>query len=117
MTTVPSMAMTPKAFFMASIAAMSAAASSPRPMKRAEASAAASVTRTSSMARLRSTAPPLLPADALEHAVRLGDEDALVARVALAEAALDAALLLLVVGDVHRERHGLGTPAARRAPR
>ena len=47
-------AMASKAFRIASMAAMSAAASSPRPMRRAEASAAASVTRTTSMARLRS---------------------------------------------------------------
>src|SRR5262245_35690453 len=111
MTTVPSMAMTPNAFFIASIAARSAAASSPRPMKRPEASAAASVTRTTSIARLRSM-PLLLPADALEDPVRLGDEDALIARVALAEAALDPARLLLVVGDIDRERDRLGARGA-----
>src|SRR6266404_4058763 len=53
-TTVPSIAIASKALRMASIAATSVAISSPRPMSRAEASAAASVTRTSSMARLRS---------------------------------------------------------------
>ena len=53
-TTVPSIAIASKALRMASIAATSAPISSPRPMSRAEASAAASVTRTSSMARLRS---------------------------------------------------------------
>jgi len=43
---------------MASTAACSAALALPRPIQRAEDKAAASVTRTTSSARLRSTAPP-----------------------------------------------------------
>src|SRR5689334_13893457 len=54
MTTVPSMARELSARRIASTAAWSAAFSSPRPMRREAASAAASVTRTTSSARLRS---------------------------------------------------------------
>src|SRR6185369_17263672 len=109
MTTVPSMAITPNAFFMASIAAMSAAVSSPRPMKRAEASAAASVTRTSSIARLRSIAdsPGSAPEETVEQRVRLGNEDALLARVALVVAARETTRLLLVARHVHDEGNGI----------
>src|SRR2546425_8519301 len=107
-TTVPSIAIASKALRMASIAATSVAVSSPRPMSRAEASAAASVTRTSSMARLRSM-PGTLGASAaqqpLEQRVRLRDEDAQLARVALVVAAREAARLLLVARDVDDERH------------
>src|SRR5215210_6560409 len=56
-TTVPSMRTVSRSRRMASTAAWSAASLSPRPIQRAEASAAASVTRTSSSARLRSGAP------------------------------------------------------------
>src|SRR5262245_21333491 len=53
-TTVPSMARLLSAERMASTAAWSAAFSSPRPIRREAASAAASVTRTASKARFRS---------------------------------------------------------------
>ena len=53
-TTVPSIDMLLSAVRMASTAAWSAAFSSPRPIQRDAASAAASVTRTTSSARLRS---------------------------------------------------------------
>src|SRR5438309_5165758 len=103
------MAIASKALRIASIAATSAAISSPRPMKRAEASAAASVTRTSSIARLRSIAGPSdsAPEETVEQRMRLGDVDALLARVALVVAARQAARLLLVGGDVHDERDGI----------
>src|SRR3954452_13952733 len=54
MTTTPSMCTEPSRTRMASTAAWSAASLSPFPTRRADASAAASVTRTSSSARLRS---------------------------------------------------------------
>src|SRR3954451_15216155 len=54
MTTTPSMCTEPSRTRMASTAAWSAASLSPLPTRRADASAAASVTRTSSSARLRS---------------------------------------------------------------
>src|SRR4051812_23637104 len=54
MTTTPSMWTEPSRWRMASTAAWSAASLSPLPTRRADASAAASVTRTSSSARLRS---------------------------------------------------------------
>src|SRR5260370_9280281 len=54
MTTVPSMVRAFSAWRMASTAAWSAAFSSPRPISREADSAAASVTRTASRARLRS---------------------------------------------------------------
>src|SRR5687768_13131078 len=54
MTTIPSMEMVLSTSRMASTAAPSAASLSPRPIQRPAAMAAASVTRTSSMARLRS---------------------------------------------------------------
>src|SRR5213083_1416786 len=109
-TTVPSIAIASKALRMASIAATSVAISSPRPMSRAEASAAASVTRTSSMARLRSIARGSSPRGSaaqqpLEQRVRLGDEDALLARVAFVVAARQAARLPLVARDVDDEGH------------
>src|SRR5712692_2558679 len=110
-TTVPSIAIASKALRIASIAAMSAAVSSPRPMSRAAASAAASVTRTTSMARLRSMPGSLAARSAtqqpVEQRVRLGDEDALLARVALVVAARQAARLLVVARDVDHERHRL----------
>jgi hypothetical protein len=53
-TTVPRMSMVSKARRMASTATWSASMRSPRPMRRADASAAASVMRTTSRARLRS---------------------------------------------------------------
>src|SRR5436309_336767 len=56
MTTMPSMATVARTTRMASTAAPSAPSLSPRPIHRDAASAAASVTRTSSMARLRSGA-------------------------------------------------------------
>src|SRR5437588_12611416 len=115
-TTVPSIAIASNAFRIASIAAMSAAASSPRPMSRAEASAAASVTRTTSMARLRSTLPgSSVTQEALEERVRLGDEDAVLARVALAEAARRGARLRLVARHGDDERHRFGGVGAERA--
>src|SRR5437763_2529730 len=119
MTTEPSIAIASKAFRIASIAAMSAAVSSPRPMKRAEASAAASVTRTSSIARLRSIANPSgsAPEQAVEQRVRLGNEDALLARVALVVAPRRTARLLLVGGDVHDERDGIVGVRLQRARR
>src|SRR5450631_2393667 len=55
-TTTPSMAMLESTIRMALTAAPSAPSLSPRPIHRDAASAAASVTRTSSMARLRSGA-------------------------------------------------------------
>jgi len=54
MTMTPSMATDASTTRMASVAAPSADSFSPRPIQRAAARAAASVTRTSSMARLRS---------------------------------------------------------------
>ena len=54
MTTTPSIETESRTKRIASTAAWSAAILSPRPTQRAEASAAASVTRTSSSARLRS---------------------------------------------------------------
>src|SRR6266852_4011338 len=74
-TTVPSIAIASKALRIASIAAMSAAVSSPR--------------------------------QPVEQRVRLGDEDALLARVALVVAARQAARLLVVARDVDHERHRL----------
>src|SRR5207302_6195340 len=56
MTTMPSMATVWRTTRMASTAAPSAPSLSPRPIQRAPAMAAASVTRTSSMPRLRSGA-------------------------------------------------------------
>src|SRR5512138_2780221 len=87
-------------------------------MSRAEASAAASVTRTSSIARLRSMERTESSAaeEPLEQRVRLGDEDALLARVALVVAAREPARLLLVARDVDDERHrivGVGLQRAR----
>src|SRR6202023_715892 len=58
MTTTPSTAPPPSTTRMASTAAPSAPSLSPRPMNRAAAMAAASVTRTSSIARVRSGAVP-----------------------------------------------------------
>ena len=56
MTTTPSMAIDDRTMRMAFTAAPSAPSLSPRPIHREAARAAASVTRTSSMARLRSGA-------------------------------------------------------------
>ena len=56
MTTMPSIGTVSSTMRMASTAAPSAPSLSPRPIHRDAASAAASVTRTSSMARLRSGA-------------------------------------------------------------
>src|SRR5438552_3454059 len=117
MMTDPSIAIASKAFRIASIAAMSAAASSPRPMKRADASAAASVTRTTSMARLRSIGRPSVAQQPLEEQVPLGDEDAVLARVALAEAAARGLRLALVARDRDHERdrlRGVGARGTRR---
>src|SRR5918999_4742263 len=61
-TTTPSMATVSSIRRMASTAAWSAASLSPRPIQRPAASAAASVTRTSSSARLRSGAARVLVA-------------------------------------------------------
>ena len=58
MTTMPSIGTVPIIRRIASTAAWSAASLSPRPTQRAAASAAASVTRTSSIARLRSGLAP-----------------------------------------------------------
>ena len=55
MTTIPSIATEPSTGRIASTAAWSTRSLSPRPMNRPAAIAAASVTRTSSSARLRST--------------------------------------------------------------
>src|SRR5262245_41836448 len=103
MITVPSIAIASNAFRIASIAATSAAVSLPRPMKRADASAAASVTRTSSMARFRSMGRGSAAQQPLEQRVRLLDEDALLAGVALVVAATERARLLLVACDVDDE--------------
>ena len=55
MTTVPRTCMKPNVLRIASVAARSAPSRSPRPTNRAAASAAASVTRTTSSARFLST--------------------------------------------------------------
>src|SRR5215813_6669919 len=110
-TTVPSIAIPSNAWRMASTAAVSAATSSPRPMWRAEASAAASVTRTRSIARFRSIVSPSDAQQALQQRMRLGHEDALLARVTLVVAALLRGLLL-VPGDVDGKRHGIGRVGA-----
>src|SRR5437879_4923751 len=123
-TTVPSIAIASNARRIASIAAMSAAVSSPRPMKRAEASAAASVTRTTSRARFRSIgarAPDVRSAaeQPVHDGVGLRDEDALLARVALVVPARHPAplLLLLVAGDVDDEGHRIARMRLERAGR
>src|SRR5688500_17020471 len=67
MTTVPQMVRLSKAWRMASTAASSAPGASPRPMNRAEASAAASVTRTASRARFRSMRAILTERRGFEH--------------------------------------------------
>src|SRR4029453_7587126 len=99
---------------MASTAAVSAETSSPRPMWRAEASAAASVTRTRSIARLRSMVCLSDAQEALEQRVGLGNEDTLLARFALVVGAL-------LRRHVDGERRGVGrmrpAPAGRRVVR
>src|SRR5262245_12729326 len=121
MTTVPSIGLASTAARIASTAAVSADTSSPRPMYRAEASAAASVTRTRSIARFRSIVKPSGAEQALHQRVCLRDEDTLLARVTLVVAALHSTILLLVAGHVHRERLGIGRagplPAGRRMVR
>src|SRR5918995_5324178 len=75
-TTTPSMATVSSIARMASTAAWSAASLSPRPIHRAQPSAAASVTRTSSSARLRSgvllMAADPIPCPAMPDAPRWG---------------------------------------------
>src|SRR6516164_9145370 len=121
MTTVPSIAIASKAARIASTAAVSADTSSPRPMCRAEASAAASVTRTRSIARFRSIGNPSDAEQALHQRVCLRDEDTLLACVALVVAALHRTIPLLVAGHVNRKRLGVGRagplPAGRRMVR
>src|SRR6516162_2526908 len=121
MTTVPSIAMTSNAARIASTAAVSADTSSPRPMCRAEASAAASVTRTRSIARFRSICEPSDAEQTLHQRVCLWDEDTLLAGVALVVAPLHRTVVLLVAGHVQRERLGVGRagplPAGRRMMR
>src|SRR4029453_462511 len=106
---------------MASTAAVSAETSSPRPMWRAEASAAASVTRTRSIARFRSMVCLSDAQEALEQRVGLRNEDTLLARVALVVGALLRRHLGLVRGHVDGDRHGVGrmcsAPAGRRVVR
>src|SRR6266581_4870884 len=119
-TTVPSIAIASNARRIASIAAMSAAVSSPRPMKRAEASAAASVTRTTSRARFRSIGartPRVCSAaeQPVHDGVGLRNEDPLLARVFLVVPARHPARLLLVAGDVDDEGHRIARMRLERA--
>src|SRR5262245_49419946 len=99
MTTVPRMSVVSNIRRSASTARWSAALRSPRPMRRAEASAAASVTRTISRARLRSFNMPAawhttVPAStgAERRAERLRDADRLAASI-------DAGVQSVAVGD------------------
>src|SRR5262249_41769024 len=121
-TTVPSIAIASNARRIASIAAMSAAVSSPSPMNRADARAAASVTRTTSRARFRSigawtSAVRSATEQPVPAGMGVGNEDALLARVALVVAARDAPRLLLVGGDVDHEGHRIARVRLQRAGR
>src|SRR5438128_1425839 len=113
---VPSIATVSNVCRIASIAALSTATSSPRPIRRDDPSAAASVTRTRSMPRLRSIGGSVA-GDALEQRVGLGDEDALLPGVALREAALQTARLARIALGADAERHRLGAVEPRLARR
>src|SRR4051812_31276916 len=110
MTTVPSMFSELSAVRMASTAAWSAAFSSPRPISREAASAAASVTRTTSSARLRSIiyGLPIVSRELLDrHDMRRLDDRRDLAE--LLDHARDLRLAGLMGGE--NDRH----PIARRA--
>src|SRR4051794_31167726 len=72
MTTIPSMSIEARTGRIASTAALSTSSLSPRPMKRPAAMAAASVTRTSSSARLRSGSGGRSPAAPITASLYLG---------------------------------------------
>src|SRR5262245_27168401 len=110
---VPSMAIVSNVCRMASIAALSTATSSPRPMSRDDSSAAASVTRTRSMPRLRSIAGSV-SGETIEQRGGLGDGVPQLARGALGDPALDAPRLRAVARGADAEWDWIAAVEARR---